>query len=344
MKIALQQAPRGIALMIVMIAVFVLTLLAGAFAYSMKVETRLAMNANREASDLWLGRSGVEYARYILAQEMRCPYTSLNQKWAGGPGDDCETNGPLADVSLDNFQVCDKKISISITNLESKANINTADENMLRQALTLVGVDASEIPTITDSILDWIDPNADSKIARINGAKSDYYQSLTPPYPAKNGPIDDLSELLMIKGIRDQPDIYSADYRPASFQKVDRFGRAIEEPARTAYLVDLFTPLSSGRINVNTASATVLQLIPGVDENTASAIIQQRDQAPFQSLNEVPVPPQIMPQLQRYGTVRGSTWAVEVTVEGASRKFYAVVRTNSPRDVPILVFYWKDVE
>ena len=86
MKIALQQAPRGIALMIVMIAVFVLTLLAGAFAYSMKVETRLAMNANREASDLWLGRSGVEYARYILAQGMRCPYTSLNQKWAGGLG------------------------------------------------------------------------------------------------------------------------------------------------------------------------------------------------------------------------------------------------------------------
>src|SRR5690242_15670283 len=48
----------GIALMVVMIAVFVLSVLAGAFAYSMKVETKLAMNANNDDTMLWLGRSG----------------------------------------------------------------------------------------------------------------------------------------------------------------------------------------------------------------------------------------------------------------------------------------------
>ena len=45
-------APRftqqGIALIIVMISIFVLGMLAGGFAYSMKVETKLARNGNSE--------------------------------------------------------------------------------------------------------------------------------------------------------------------------------------------------------------------------------------------------------------------------------------------------------
>ena len=49
---------HGIALVIVMISIFVLTILAGGFAYSMKVETRLARNANSETELEWLGRSG----------------------------------------------------------------------------------------------------------------------------------------------------------------------------------------------------------------------------------------------------------------------------------------------
>ena len=39
----------GIALIIVMISIFVLTMLAGGFAWSMKVETKLARNANSES-------------------------------------------------------------------------------------------------------------------------------------------------------------------------------------------------------------------------------------------------------------------------------------------------------
>src|SRR5580765_7876649 len=82
----------GIALVIVMISIFVLAILAGGFAYSMKVETKLARNANSEAEIQWLGRSGVEYARWILAQQnlpavrAKEPYDAMNQVWAGGSG------------------------------------------------------------------------------------------------------------------------------------------------------------------------------------------------------------------------------------------------------------------
>src|ERR1039457_4660251 len=72
---------RAIALVIVMISIFVLTMLAAGFAYSMKVATKLARNANSEAELEWLGRSGVESARWVLANSVdpTQPYDSLDQ-------------------------------------------------------------------------------------------------------------------------------------------------------------------------------------------------------------------------------------------------------------------------
>src|SRR5207247_8291961 len=101
MKVFITHSRAGIALVIVMICIFVLSVLAGGFAYSMKVETKLARNANNETELLWLGRSGVEYARWVLAQQLNIPnepYDALNQVWAGGQGGFATSNSPLANV------------------------------------------------------------------------------------------------------------------------------------------------------------------------------------------------------------------------------------------------------
>ena len=186
MKISFQSSQRGIALIVVMVAVFVLSVLAGGFAYSMKVESKLAQNSNNQADLEWLGRSGVEYARWILAQEMSCPYDSLNQKWANGPGGTCDTNGPLVDAPMKDFHVgtAGGVFDVTITDLERKVNVNTADQATLDQVLKVVGADATEGPMIVDGILDWIDRDDNT---HINGAESDYYQGLTPPHQAKMG-------------------------------------------------------------------------------------------------------------------------------------------------------------
>ena len=92
MKISFQKKNRGIAVIVALVAVTVLTILAGAFAYSMKIETRLAANASNDEQMLWLGRAGVELARYVIALENNQPYDALNQIWAGGPGAGPETN------------------------------------------------------------------------------------------------------------------------------------------------------------------------------------------------------------------------------------------------------------
>ncbi|MBI5062514.1 MAG: general secretion pathway protein GspK, partial [Desulfatitalea sp.] len=55
--------------------------------------------------------------------------------------------------------------------------------------------------TIISCLKDWLDSGDDDAITGLNGAESDYYESLDPPYACKNGPFDHLSELRLVKGI-----------------------------------------------------------------------------------------------------------------------------------------------
>ncbi len=347
------------ALIMVMVAIFALSVLVGAFAYAMKVETKLAQNANNGQSLIWLGRSGVELARYVLAESLaeqgRGPekYDALNQIWAGGPGGFASSNSALAAISLSNFRIGDGTVTLKITDLERKINVNKASEPVLQQALTFMGMDASEAPAVVDGILDWIDKD---DATMVNGAESDFYQSMDPPYFAKNGVIDDLSELLLIRGV--SQDIYwgsaTTNHVAAAFQKVDRHGRAIQQPVYTAGLVDILTPISFGVVNINTASATVLQAIPGIDQNIADQIIKQRsgpdgadgsdDDTPFLNVGEVinaGVNPQAVQRIQQYCDVHSFTFEVQVEAEigGTRRTFHSIIGRNSARDLQVLSFY-----
>jgi general secretion pathway protein K len=100
-------------------------------------------------------------------------------------------------------------------------------------------------------------------LTRLNGAESDYYQSLSPPYRAKNAPLDRVQELLLIRGVT--PELYQGT--PATDT----------DPARPG-LEDIFTTMTSGTINVNTASAIVLQAL-GLDDTQVQAVLSRRDGA-----------------------------------------------------------------
>jgi general secretion pathway protein K len=357
------RSERGIALIIVMISIVVLTILAAGFAYSMKVETKLARNANSEAELEWLGRSGVEYARWVLANSLldpTQPYDSLDQPWATGSGWLGPTNNPIAEVQ-NPFTLGRGTVSWKIVDLERKYNINAPEQvlqQVLPQALTLMGVAPGDATPLVNSVLDWIDPDDQT---HVQGAETEYYQGLTPPYVAKNGPIDDISELLLIKGML--PEIYygisATNFQPSYYsQQRDRFGRQQNVlPAVSVGLVDLFTPLSDGKININTASAEVLQLIPGVDPIIAEAIVSGRAGepdlsapgmlGPYRNVNELSrmpnIPREIVQQLAQYCDTRSKTFQVQVDADvgGYKRTFYAVLGRNNQRDVQILSFYWK---
>jgi general secretion pathway protein K len=354
---------QGIAMVIVMISIIVLTTLAAGFAYSMKVETKLARNASSEAELEWLGRSGVEYARWVLANSLLNPmepYDSLDQPWATGSGFLGPTNAPIGEVQK-TFTLGHGTITWTIKDCESKFNINSPEpilQQVLPQALTLMGVAPGEATPVVNSIIDWIDADDHT---HPEGAESEFYQSLSPPYLAKNGPIDDITELLLIKGVT--PEIYygqsATNFQPSYYtQDRQHFGRGNRGgPTITVGLPSLFTPLSDGKLNINTASAEVLQLLPGVDALIAEAIVSGRSGSadpgapgmtgPYRNPGEIArmpnIPREIVGQIGQFCDVRSKTFEVQVDAEisGYKRTFFAVLGRKTQRDVQILSFYWK---
>ncbi|HEY5913007.1 MAG TPA: general secretion pathway protein GspK [Verrucomicrobiae bacterium] len=349
------KSQEGIALIIVMISIFVLTMLAGGFAYSMKIETRLARNADSEAQLEWLGRSAVEKARWILAEQFKIaqePYDGLDQVWAGGPGGIATSNSPLANISL-SLDSPEGHATFSIVDLERKVNINLANEAILQQALTVAGVDAGDSTRLVNSILDWMDPD---DRPRVQGAESDFYQDYWPdhPYSAKNGPIDDISELLLIQDIT--PELFwgagSTNFQMYAFSPQTRRGAP---PVPTVGLTNLFTALSSGRININTASAEVLQVIPGVTPEMAQGIVGARSgepdpmglSGPYRSVDQVRRVPEVnimvARAIQQFCDVRSRTFEVHVDAQvGGYHRHFVGVLGRAGRDVPVLGFYWTD--
>lgn len=353
MIIRRSHAESGVALMMTMICVIVLGGMAALFAISMKTETKLAMNANAEQQFYALGQSAVDYCKAVLSAGMACPeepFDALTQVWAGGSGSQCSNE--MLSVIKSEVNLGYGSFKWKMTDLERKANINLADQPMLEQTMRLVGIDAGESGTVVAAIQDWIDRD---QSPHINGTETDYYESLDPPYKCKDGYMDDIQELKLIRGVTEEMYGYEG-YRPPppppSLREKLQLGFD-EPPVQRAALKDLFTTISAGTININTASPEVLQLVPFIDENIAQRIVSCREgqdtgQAmPFRNPGEAllcaGVNQEVVGQIQRYFAVRSKTFQADIEVQiGTVKRYYtAVLARNSARDIQVLTFSWK---
>jgi general secretion pathway protein K len=249
---------------------------------------------------------------------------ALHQKWAGGPGrigmgamDELE---PWEELPMTNVKLGNGTFSIKITDMERKLNINSAPEPLLRYILEMHGgVDATDVDVFIDSLRDWMDPDENPGL---NGAESDFYLSEYPPYYSKNGPLDHITELKLVQGFKDQPSIYNV------FAKN-------------------FTAISGGLINVNTASAQVLELLPGMDPFIADEIVMYRagPDGPYRSPNQIGAvlePFGMDPgSIQQFLATESATFEVEITAKIGTqqRKYISLLRRLSPQDIRILYFH-----
>ncbi len=244
---------RGVALVLVLWVVLVLSLLISGFAFTMHVETQVASYARKELKAEMLARSGIEVARMQLVLHQRSPtesgFDAPNQEWA--------TN----ELMYVDHELGDGTFNVKVTDEESKIPINNATDAQLKRLMDLLNIDPSDGDVIVDSILDWIDVD---DLTKLNGAESDYYLSLSPPYRAKNAPLDRVEELLLIRGVT--PELFHGT--PATDK----------DPAQPGF-ADLFTTTTSGNINVNSASSIVLQTMLGLDDVQVQAVLARRDGA-----------------------------------------------------------------
>jgi hypothetical protein len=357
----------------VMIIILTLSAIVGGFALAMKVEMTLARNADYDNDMVWIGRSGVELARFIIT--VRCPgqqtLDALNQPWAGGVQ---LCNDQIPQIPMNDIELVPGKInSIKITDMSRKFDINmvvnpSTPQNLpvLQNVLNQMGVtDSGLVQTIVDSIQDWVGPR--DAHARLSGAKDSYYLGQVPPYYCKSGFIDDINELLLIKGIKDHPEIFwgsnSTNHFTSAYElkaQNSPFLRDREQPNYPFGLNDVFCA-GGQRLNVNTAPVETLKLIPGIDEGLAEMIQHNRagvdgvdgneDDAPFNNYSEAfsrgvggaPPPPN-----SSFATLLDThSWQFEVKVDceisGYHKQYTAILRRtpNKPQDLQVLQFYWK---
>ncbi len=122
--------------------------------------------------------------------------------------------------------------------------------------------------TIINSLKDWLDFGDDDAITGLSGAESDYYQSLEPPYTCRNGPIQHISELALIRGM--SPMLFAGMENQLGISRYLTSHGISAKGNRFTY---------TGKINLNTAPEPVIKaLLPEELANVAKAIVDYRDE------------------------------------------------------------------
>jgi len=201
---------RGVVLLTVLVIVVLLTLAAYQYSELMTAEYKAADSAVRAAQARALAASGVHYAAAVLSDSDTLTGTLNNNPFDNegmfrgievAASDSPRFHGKFSLVNPPSPDLQDSTdFKYGVSDEAGKININA-----------LLSIDSSgttakailmKLPNMTDeiadAILDWIDADDD---VRDNGAENEYYSGLAPPYRAKNGPLDSLEELLLVRGV-----------------------------------------------------------------------------------------------------------------------------------------------
>ncbi len=198
---------RGIVLILVLVVIALLSLAGLTFSELMLIERKAAMLSARQAQARALADSGTEMARLFVVLDRE------TQNEAGGWYDNPERfrgvlvtgeedPGRFTIVAPDlNKDGVYEGIRAGLEDESNRLNLNTlmladeAEENGGRQLLMGLPGMTEEI---ADAILDWIDEDNET---REFGAEADHYSSLVPAYAPKNGPLETVEELLLVRGV-----------------------------------------------------------------------------------------------------------------------------------------------
>lgn len=140
-----------------------------------------ARNVVEQKQSYYLARAGIEYAVFEILKTQSAFYQSQTGQGLG------LDNFPPALRGFLKLELTGGRAEIRIIDETGKININAAPDHLIFNLLLMIGVEAEQADIITDSVLDWLDPD---ELISPFGAESEFYLSLPEPYPAKNGFFD----------------------------------------------------------------------------------------------------------------------------------------------------------
>ena len=253
---------RGIALILTIMAISIIVALSVQFNRKMRDQLFATATVDQGLKALYMANSGIAYGMALLAVD-DAKSDALTDQWSSdneSPVPQQLSIGSQALFSSGSF-------SIRIEDLSSRIPINLVDKTESDKVFSKIfrrlleneafELEAERVNEIVDSVIDWIDPGLDEGGTLPSGAEWDYYQSLEPPYYCKDGALDSLEELLLIKGMT--PELFGTD-------------DAKESPSLRRYLTVYGD--TDAKININTADKLVLQAL---DDDMTQGMAEDMD-------------------------------------------------------------------
>ncbi len=270
----------------ILIAVLWISLLLSIFALNMSTRSRLqatqALNIQEMTILNHVLSSGLsmgfhEYRKYLDNRGL----LNANQELESWSGLETDIWFPVYEPRM--VEIEDTSVGIQIINPGGKLDINMVDTGMLQEIVALCGAESgTEITSITNSILDWID---EDDLKRLEGAEKKYYLSLSKPYLPKNAPMQDMRELLMVRGVS----------RDIFYGNRDHPG-----------LIHFFSIHGSPeKMDINSAAPEALASLGDLPEEVVRDIQTRRSSSPLTSVAELGdlIPYGHFDQLDKYFTV-----------------------------------------
>lgn len=175
---------QGMALVLVLWILSLLTIMAGSFALSMRRETTLVSGLKNTASAIATAESGLAIAEFMLQNP------DPNKRW--------RADGSIYEIASSNA-----KLRIQLLSETGKININTVEQTLLQDVFNHAPSNNNpQRPTATvnraAAILDWRDSD---DLTRIDGAEKKQYQEAGLNYSPRNQSFQTLEELQMVLGM-----------------------------------------------------------------------------------------------------------------------------------------------
>jgi general secretion pathway protein K len=263
---------EGMALIIVLWVLTLLSVLALEFCFTMRTELNVTRNQKEKEQLYYYAQGGIQRG---IAELIYRSNPLLHQKRTAPKIEDTgefekewKCDGTPYAVS---FQYGDAEVKVKSES--GRINLNRAPDQLLRRVLKYFVEVGEQRDIILDSILDWRDAD---DLHRVNGAENDYYRSLAEPYDCKNADFDTVEELLLVRGIT--PELFHGKKtKSEDGQEIPAIG-----------LKDVFTVFSTSvALDINLAPLEVLTVFFGVPSETAKKIVEAREEKTFANINEL---------------------------------------------------------
>lgn len=170
---------RGVALVVVLWLLVLLTVIAASHARVVRTETRLASNHVEAGKARSLAEAGAHHA--ILELLVR----DAAQRWP--------VNGSVRQV-----RYTDGLVAIAIRDTSGLIDINTAQPVLLETVLAALDVEPDRRRALVDATLDWRDKD---HLRRLNGAEDDDYRRAGLRWAARDGAFSTVEELRYVLGM-----------------------------------------------------------------------------------------------------------------------------------------------